>query len=125
MARTGPSGGGRGRAASPSGPRPPAPGPAPKLTLEQCAQLPALLDRGAEAYGLRGQAWTCQRVGEGNRRTFGVTDDPAPISRLLHRLGYRVQRPSERATQRNEDALRVWWEQRWPARKKTRAAESS
>ncbi len=113
MARTGSSGGGRGRTASPSSPRPHA-----KLTPDQRAQLPALLDRGAEAYGFRGQAWTCKRVGEVIRRTFGVTYDPSHISRLLHRLGYSVQRPIERATQRNEDAIRVWWEQRWPALKK-------
>jgi hypothetical protein len=71
------------------------------------ALVEALLQRGAEAYGFRGQAWTCQRVGEGIRRTFGVTSDPSHSSRLLHRLGYRVQRPSERATQRNEEAVRV------------------
>ena len=98
--------------------RHPAPGPTPKLTLEQLAQLPALLERGAQAYGFRGQAWTCKRVGEVIRRTFGVTYDPSHISRLLHRLGYRVQRPIERATQRDEAAVRGWWEQRWPARKK-------
>lgn len=96
----------------------PAPGPAPKLTPEQLAQLPALLDRGAEAYGFRGQVWTCKRVGEVIRRTFGVSYDPSHISRLLHRLGYSVQRPIERATQRDEAAIRVWWEQRWPALKK-------
>jgi transposase len=100
--------------------RRPAPGPTPKLTPEQLAQLPALLERGADAYGFRGQAWTCKRVGEVMRRTFGVTYDPSHISRLLHRLGYRVQRPSERATQRNEEAVRVCWEQRWPAVKKKR-----
>src|SRR5215831_2396756 len=50
----------------------PAPGPAPKLTPEQLAQLPALLDRGAEAYGFGGQVWTCKRVGAVIRRTFGV-----------------------------------------------------
>jgi transposase len=98
--------------------RHPAPGPTPKLTLEQLAQLPALLDRGAEAYGFRGQVWTCKRVGEGIRRTFGVTYDPSHISRLLHRLSYSVQRPIERATQRDEGAIRIWWEQRWPALKK-------
>lgn len=98
--------------------RHPAPGPAPKLSTEQLAQLPALLDRGAEAYGFRGQAWTCKRVGEVIRRTFGVTYDPSHISRLLHRLGYSVQRPIERATQRNEEAVRLWWEQRWPDLKK-------
>ena len=57
-------------------------------------------------------------MGEVIRRTFGVTYDPSHISRLLHRLGYSVQRPIERATQRDEAAIRVWWEQRWPALKK-------
>jgi transposase len=98
----------------------PASGRPPKLTLEQRAQLPALLDRGAEAYGFRGQVWTCKRVGEVIRRTFGVTYDPSHIARLLHRLGYSVQRPVERATQRDEAAIRGWWEQRWPALKKRR-----
>src|SRR5262245_9037411 len=102
--------------------RHPAPGPTPKLTpkltLEQLSQLPTLLDRGAQASGFRGQAWTCKRVGEVIRRTFGVTYDPSHISRLLHRLRYSVQRPIERATQRRDEAVRVWWEQRWPALKK-------
>jgi transposase len=103
--------------------RHPAPGPAPKLTPEQLAQLPALLNRGAEAYGFRGDAWTCQRVGEVIRRTFGVTYDPSHISRLLHRWGDSVQRPIERATQRHDDAVRLWWEQRWPALKKKRTTK--
>jgi transposase len=103
--------------------RHPAPGPAPKLTPEQLAEVPALLDRGAEAYGFRGQVWTCPRVGEVIRRTFGVTYDPSHIGRLLHRLGYSVQRPIERATQRDEGAIRVWWEQRWPALKKRPATK--
>src|SRR5262249_38326476 len=100
--------------------RHPAPGPTPKLTPEQLAQVPALLDRGAEAYGFRGQVWTCKRVGEVIRRTFGVTYDPAHVGRLLHMLGYSVQRPVERATQRDEAAIRGWWERRWPALKKRR-----
>jgi transposase len=103
--------------------RHPAPGPAPKLTPEQLAQLPALLNRGAEAYGFRGDAWTCQRVGEVIRRTFGVTYDPSHISRLLHRWGDSVQRPIERATQRHDDAVRLWWEPRWPALKKKRTTK--
>jgi transposase len=96
----------------------PASGRPPKLTAEQRAQLPALLDRGAEAYGFRGQVWTCKRVGEVIRRTFGVTYNPSHVGRLLHRLGYSVQRPIERATQRDEAAVRGWWERRWPALKK-------
>ena len=53
--------------------RHPAPGRQPRLTPEQLAQLPALLERGAEAYGFRGQIWTCQRVAEVIQRTFGIS----------------------------------------------------
>src|SRR5215470_2993607 len=49
--------------------RPPAPGRQPRLTPEQLAQLPALVERGPEAYGFRGQVWTCRGVGEVIERT--------------------------------------------------------
>ena len=65
----------------------PASGRPPKLTPQQRAQLPALLDRGAEAYGFRGQVWTCKRVVEVIHHAFGVTDDPSPVGRLLQTLG--------------------------------------
>jgi transposase len=100
--------------------RHPAPGPTPKLTTEQVAQIPALLDRGAEAYGFRGQVWTCKRVAEVIQRTFGVTYHPAHISRLLHALRHSVQQPVPRATQRNEAAIQAWWRERWPALEKKR-----
>ena len=100
--------------------RHPAPGPSPKLSAEQLAQIPVLLAPGPEAYGFRGQVWTCRRVGEVIRRTFGVTYHPAHVSRLLHALGQSVQRPIERATQRDETAMRAWWSERWPALEKKR-----
>ena len=53
--------------------RHPAPGPTPRLTTEHLTQIPVLLARGPEAYGFRGQVWTCKRVAEVLRRTFGVT----------------------------------------------------
>ena len=51
--------------------RPP-PGPSSRLTAEQLAQLPALLARGAERFGFRGDVWTARRVTELIRRQFGV-----------------------------------------------------
>jgi len=95
--------------------RHPAPGPAPKLSTVQLAQLPTLLERGAEAYGFRGQVWTCKRVAEVIRHTFGVTYHPAHVSRLLHTLRQSVQRPHARAAQRDEAAIQAWWHERWPA----------
>ena len=98
--------------------RHPAPGRQPRLTPEQIAQLPALLAPGPDTYGFRGQVWTCRRVAEVIRRTFGVAYHPAHVSRLLHAVGLSVQRPIERATRRDETAIRAWWQERWPALKK-------
>ncbi len=98
----------------------PAPGRKPRLTAEQRTQLPVLLAPGPEAYGFRGQVWTCRRVAEVIRRTFGVTYHPAHVSRLLHAVRHSVQRPVARATQRNEAAIRAWWQERWPALEKKR-----
>src|SRR5258708_37360178 len=56
--------------------RHPAPGPTPRLSAEHLAQLPVLLERGSEAYGLRGPMWTCKRGAEGLRTTVGGTYHP-------------------------------------------------
>ena len=42
--------------------RQPAPGALPRLSEEQRAKVPELLEWGAEAHGFRGEAWTCERV---------------------------------------------------------------
>src|SRR5260221_3059747 len=102
----------------------PASGRPSKLTPEQRAQLPALLDRGAAADGLRGQVWTCKRVVAVIRHACGVTSDPSPVGRLLPTLGSSVQRPIERATQRDDAAMRGWCERREPALKKKRPTKT-
>jgi transposase len=105
--------------------RHPAPGREPTLTGEQIAQLPSLLERGPEAYGFRGQVWTCKRVAEVIRRTFGVVDHPAPVSRLLHAVRHSVQQPRTRAAQRDEGAIAAWWRERWPALEKKRPTKGA
>ncbi|HEU5438603.1 MAG TPA: winged helix-turn-helix domain-containing protein [Ktedonobacterales bacterium] len=100
--------------------RHPAPGRQPRLSAAQLAQLPALVERGPEAYGFRRQVWPCRRVAEVIRRTFGVTYHPAHVSRLLHAVRHSVQRPVTRATQRNEATIAAWWRERWPALEKKR-----
>jgi transposase len=90
------------------------PGPTPKLTAERRAQLPALLAHGAEAYGFLGDVWTTKRVAAVIQREFGVTYHPAHVSRLLRQLGWSVQKPIQRATQRDEAAIERWHTERWP-----------
>lgn len=95
-----------------------APGPQPKLSAEQLAQVPHLLAQGAEAFGFRGQIWTTQRVAQVIKREFGVNYHRAHCSRLLRALHYSVQKPVERATQRDEAAIKRWKDEHWPALKK-------
>jgi transposase len=100
--------------------RRPPPGMTARLSPEQRAQIPTLLARGAEAHGFRGDVWTAARVAEVIRRTFGVRYHRDHVSRLLRQLGWSRQQPVERARQRDEAAIRQWYEQRWPALKKGR-----
>jgi transposase len=94
------------------------PGPTPKLTPEQRARIPEVLAPGAEAYGFVGNVWTTTRVAAVIEREFGVRYHPAHVSRLLRAVGWSVQRPIRRATQRDEAAIAAWATERWPALKK-------
>jgi len=96
---------------------PPA-GVPPRLNPEQKAQIPALLAKGAEAYGFRGEVWTASRVAVVIERTFGVRYHRDHVGRLLREAGWSRQQPIERASQRNEAAIKQWAEHRWPAIKK-------
>jgi transposase len=98
--------------------RRPAPGASPRLSEAQRAKVPELLQRGAEAYGFRGDVWTCERVATVIRKEFDVSYHPAHVSRLLKALKLSLQKPARRANQRDEEAIEGWKEQRWPALKK-------
>src|SRR5512142_511000 len=66
-----------------------------RLTPEQKAQIPALLAKGAEAYGFRGDVWTARRVAEVIERTFGVRYHRDHVGRLLRQAGWSRQEPIE------------------------------
>jgi transposase len=102
----------------------PAPGAPPLLTTDQHALLVALLLEGAEAHGFRGDVWTSQRVAHLIHEQFGVRYHPGHVRRLLGQLGWSVQRPLVRATQRDEAAIAAWYTERWPALKKSADAKA-
>ncbi len=102
----------------------PPPGPQPRLSTEQLAQLPELLDKGAEHYGFRGAVWSTARVAVLIKQQFGVSYHPAHCSRLLRAIKYSVQKPEEKATQRNEQAIATWKQEHWPALKKKLSKKS-
>jgi transposase len=89
-----------------------------KLPLAQRRLIPELLSHGAEAYGFRGEVWTCARVAEVIKWEFGVAYHPAHVSRILKDLKWTPQKPIERASQRNETLIEQWRTDVWPELKK-------
>jgi transposase len=89
-------------------------GVAPKLNPEQLRRIPDFLWHGAEAYGFRGDVWTCDRVAGVIREELDVTYSKSQVSRLLKRLGWTPQVPITRAIQRDEEAIARWRVEAWP-----------
>lgn len=83
------------------------------------AQLPVELAKGAQAFGFRGEVWTTARVAHMIQAVFGVSYHPAHCSRLLRALKQSLQKPIEKASQRDEQAIATWKQERWPALKKS------
>ena len=92
----------------------PPPGAAPKLTAGQKRLIPEFLWHGPEAYGFRGQVWTCARVARVIEEEFGVSYHKDHVGRLLAELRWTPQVPIRRAIQRDEGAIRRWRAEVWP-----------
>ena len=103
--------------------RPP-PGAPRRLSAEQLAQPPALLHRGPEAYGFRGQLWTRGRIAAVIRVAFGISYHPRPGGRVCQAIRWSPQKPARQARQRNEAAIRRWREETWPALKRGRKSRT-
>ena len=96
----------------------PAPGRTPRLRQEQLARLPELLSKGAEYYGFIGEVWTGERVATLIKDVFSVRYHATHARRLLRQAGWTSQKPIQRATQRDEEAIGRWMTERWPEVKK-------
>jgi len=92
----------------------PSPGPPPKLDATQKRLIPEFLWHGAEAYGFRGEVWTCARIAQVIEEEFGVCYHKGHVGRLLQALRWTPQVPIRRAIQRDEEAIRRWRADVWP-----------
>jgi transposase len=92
----------------------PIPGRPPRLSPEQRYLIPEFLSHGAEAYGFRGQVWTCARVAAVIQEEFGVRYHKDHVRRLLKALHWTPQMPITRAVQRDEAAITRWRQETWP-----------
>lgn len=92
----------------------PAPGHPAKLEPAQMRLIPDFLSHGAEAYGFRGEVWTCARVARVIDEEFGVTYHKGHVARLLKELHWTPQMPITRAIQRDEQQIEQWRVEVWP-----------
>jgi transposase len=92
----------------------PSPGAPPRLSAAQKALIPEFLWHGAEAYGFRGEVWTCARIAQVIEEEFAVRYHKGHVSKLLQELRWTPQVPIRRAIQRDEEAIRRWRAEVWP-----------
>jgi transposase len=93
------------------------------LSHAQRGELLEALLAGALAEGLPTDLWTLSRVGALIERRFGRRYSESQVWRILVALGFSCQRPSSRALERNEGAIRRWKRSRWPVLKKNAAKQ--
>ncbi len=91
----------------------------PRLSLAQLGRIERALKRGPEAAGYETGLWTAFRVADLIEREFGVVYHPGHVWRILRQLGWTPQRPTGKALERDEQAVRNWKRHRWPTLKKT------
>ncbi len=84
-----------------------------ELSDAQKQLIPDPLSHGAEAYGFRGNLWTCRRVKKVIEWEFDVSYHRSHVARLLKELRWSPQRPVERAAQRNEAEIHRWRTRTW------------
>src|SRR3974390_1237000 len=92
-----------------------------RLLPEQLERLGRGLKEGPEVLGDGTGLWTTWRVADLIERQTGQKFHPGHVWRILRSLGWSCQRPTGRATQRDEAAIRRWKRVRWPELKKSPA----
>lgn len=98
-----------------------APGATPRLSEEQRAELVEVVERGAVAAGYQSGVWTGPMIADMIEERFGVRYHNHHIPRLLHQLGFSVQRPRKRLARANLEAQANWVNEKFPRIKKKRA----
>jgi transposase len=96
-------------------------GPDPRLSAAQLAKVEEALLAGAMANGFDTDLWTLERVAVVITQLTGVRYHPGHVWVILRRrLGWSLQRPERRASERDEEAIARWIQQEWPRIKRGR-----
>ncbi|WSN45923.1 winged helix-turn-helix domain-containing protein (plasmid) [Streptomyces sp. NBC_01334] len=78
------------------------------------------MEAGPATCGWADQCWTLTGIAEVVRHRFGVEYTLAGMGLLLHRIGWSVQVPSRKATERDEAKIATWKDEQGPVIKRRR-----
>jgi transposase len=90
-----------------------------RLTSAQLGAVERVLLDGPLAAGYSTDLWTLPRMSAVIERQTGVRYHPGHVWRVVRQLGWSLQRPAQRARERDEEAIAGWRKRRWPRVKKT------
>jgi transposase len=94
-------------------------GPDPKLSPADLARIEQALLQGARPNGFDTDLWTLERVAVVITQLTGIRHHPGHVWVILRqRLGWTLQRPERRASERDEEAIARWVAHEWPRIKK-------
>jgi putative transposase len=95
-----------------------APGAPCRLTIEQLWELTGVVEEGPQVAGFQTGVWTGPMIRDWIESHFKVKYHVQHIPRMLHDLGFSVQRPRKRLARADAQAQAVWLNERLPAIKK-------
>ena len=96
----------------------------PLLTVERRTQLGDILDSGPVAYGLDTGIWTSPMLAWVIEEEFNVTYHPGHVRKLLHTMGFSVQRPRRVLARADAVAQDRWRRHTYPNLKKKPARKT-
>jgi transposase len=84
------------------------PGRPAELTDDERTALSDIIDSGPVSYGFLSGVWTSPMIARVIEEEFGVSYHPGHVRRLLHELGFSVQRPRRVLARADAEKQRKW-----------------
>jgi transposase len=79
-----------------------------RLTPSNFESLRAILDEGAQAYGLEGEFWDRKRVKYVIKQAFNIDYDVEHISAILAKINYTLQKPRKKDFRQDDAKVALW-----------------
>lgn len=91
-----------------------------RLSAEQLAQLPKLLEQGSQFYGFTGEYWTHQRVKQVIEEEFKVEYEKKQVGRILNLINWTRQKPQKKDVKQDLEKVENWQKEGLSGAKKRR-----